>query len=308
MKIKRPHNSTFIVSEVKTQTGFDLSCGFQVQWKINPHMMIGASSLDQAEFEHAHFVTTLESCGAEVLHVPYIAGAYDSVFMKDNALLTRNWSGTRALLMRTSSRERAIEPERRAEALIAHGIEITDRAEFALEGGDICLHAPKEIAFLGYGQRSSPLAKRQLQDFLNMDVTTLELTDPYFYHLDTALNLTEGPDGTVAFALRDAFTYESWRRLINHPGIDEVVNVDREEAMHFALNWVEIEGSIILGARCPKTQAQLEKLGKETLVRSLSQFQLAGGSAACLVAPVHDLRFTAAQGMLTAGFNKELLA
>lgn len=82
----------FILSSVFCGSpNIDPTCDFQVAWQINPHMKIGASSLPVARQEHERFKLALEEAGAEVELVPFIQGAYDSVFMKDNAaVLTKN--------------------------------------------------------------------------------------------------------------------------------------------------------------------------------------------------------------------------
>lgn len=262
--------------------------GFQVRWQINPHMKIGATCLDIAESQHQDFVQTLVTCGADVFEVPFIPGAYDSVFMKDGALVIDKNDGRAAFLTKPYHRERRSEPLIRAFDLQSLGVQIEDESHEYLEGGDVIIHAHKSMVFMGHGFRTSAKAKQKLQTFLNCDITRLKLKDPYFYHLDTAMNITCMNGKCLVFAYPGAFTKKSWHKLCQHPGIDQIIKVSRQEAMQFALNWVEINDTVILGNDVPKTQSALKEIGKKVLIRPLSQFQLAGGSAACLVAPVHD--------------------
>lgn len=279
MTLKKKRHQ-FIVSGVS---------GFQVKWQINPHMKVGATRLDIAESQHQDFVQTLTACGAEVLEVPFIPGAYDSVFMKDGALVIDKADGQVAFLTKPYHRERRFEPLIRASDLQSLGVQIEDQSHEYLEGGDVMICPHKSMAFMGHGFRTSAKAKRKLQDFLNCEITKLKLKDPYFYHLDTAMNITRMNGRCVVFAYPGAFTKKSWRTLCQHPDVDQIIQVSRQEALQFALNWVEINNTVILGNDVPKTQSALEKIGKKVLIRPLSQFQLAGGSAACLVAPIHQI-------------------
>ena len=97
------------------------------------------------------------------------------------------------------------------------------------------------------------------------------------------MNITCMNGKCLVFAYPGAFTKKSWHKLCQHPGIDQIIKVSRQEAMQFALNWVEINDTVILGNDVPKTQSALKEIGKKVLIRPLSQFQLAGGSAACVV-------------------------
>lgn len=258
-------------------------------WSINAHMVAGTTELSKAKAEHEFFVETLRNAGAEVIELPFLHGAYDSVFTKDNAVVASAGGHSRVLLGKPATLERKIEQKRRRKSFLSQGFEISGVTERNLEGGDVVISPCYDVAFLGYGFRSSRGAAQQLQEFLGFRVVKLHLVDPYFYHLDTALSLTCDGDRTVAFALKEAFTPESWAKLCNDKDIHEVVEVSREEAMAFGLNWVEVNGTIVIGSYTPNIISELQRLGKEVEVAPLSQFQLAGGSAACLTARVHEI-------------------
>lgn len=63
--------------------------------------------------------------------------------------------------------------------------------------------------------------------------------------------------------------------------------VPRDEALKFALNFVEVGDTIVTGSTGPVTRALLEERGYRVQPVPLGEFQLAGGSAACLVARVY---------------------
>jgi len=151
-----------------------------------------------------------------------------------------------------------------------------------LEGGDV-VRLPG-LTLLGHGLRSSVHAREALEDALDEEVLPLRLVDPWLYHLDTAL--TALADGTLLLC-REAFSDESLKRLLRHPKVGEVHFVPHSEAKGFALNLVQVGRRIVTGTRAPVTEAILRRKALDVEVVPLDEFQLAGGSAACLVAPLH---------------------
>lgn len=260
-------------------------CKFQVKWQINPHMKVGAVSTDMAIAQHESFATFLRELGAEVIKLPFIPGAYDSVFIKDNAVLTSTKNDLLALIANPYFENRQVEQHQRTLEFKKLGFR-TAEIQGHFEGGDFVMFPDMSQAYMGYGFRSARESARALSDLLKLPVTPLELKDPLFYHLDTALNFTidksQGRNRVIAFAYQDAFTEESWNRLMADLNIDEVVVTERTEALDFGLNWVEVTDTIVVGKEVPKLRSSLEHLGKRVHVTPLDQFQLAGGSAACL--------------------------
>jgi len=63
-------------------------------------MQVGAANPARAEAQHTRFVRALERAGAQVLRLPFVHGAFDSVFAKDSAVLHTRGRTFRALLSR----------------------------------------------------------------------------------------------------------------------------------------------------------------------------------------------------------------
>lgn len=281
---------TFLTSSPQCSemcTHSDDDCAFQVAWSINPHMKIGSADSGLAVMQHRRFISALRKAGAEVIEVPFLHGEFDSVFAKDNAVLFEGDTGRVAMLAKPSTRERSSEQESRSQALEEVGIDVITQAKESLEGGDVVFVESKAKIFFGYGQRSSLAAAVELREYSGCEVVALELVDPFFFHLDTALNFVEVNGRQVAFAYRGAFSDEAWRTLICDRDVAAVVEVEREEALGFALNWVEVNGTVILGSEPKLVVQRLRSLGKNVVVTPLDQFQLAGGSAACLATKIH---------------------
>lgn len=280
----------FILSALCTnEISKDPSHAFQIAWKINPYMKIGSSNLRLAFQEHDRFKEALKFAGAKISQVPFVQGAYDSVFMKDNALIIEKNKNKLAFLGTPKMRERQAEQIHRATALENLGVEVARQSKSFFEGGDLVVCAWHRLAFVGYGFRTDKAAAMELENFLGFEVQPLELVDPHFYHLDTVLNIIATPNGCVVLTCKKAFTEKSWKLLKSLPKIERVVEIPPHEAMQFGLNWVEVKDTVIIGSNVPTIAHALKKLGKHVVVTPLTQFQLAGGSAACLVAPVYDL-------------------
>lgn len=281
----------FLMSEVRCRphAARDRNeCEFRVEWAINPHMNPNAAQgvdIDKAERQHDLLRRALIELGADVTTVPFVHGAYDSVFIKDNAILVEEHGAYRALLAQPRFAEREREQHAREHALEAMGIEIVDEATAPLEGGDVALLPEGRGALLGWGPRSSIESVEALETFLDVEVTPLELRDPRLYHLDTALAVLR--DGSV-LACKEAFTEASWRVLTLTRGVRRIIEVPVEEALAFGLNFIEYDGAVLLSRGADATAERLKELGLEPVSLPLDELHKAGGSVSCLVAQVHE--------------------
>jgi N-dimethylarginine dimethylaminohydrolase len=284
----QPARPTFAVSELsceEARCGLRTpDCAYQVAWTINPHMKVGAVQWRQARAQHRLFRRALRAAGAQLLELPFVHGAFDCVFAKDNAVLLEQRGQRRALLASPVFHQRQQEQQARARVLDQLGFTIFSPPPAHFEGGDLVVLPGTRGALLGYGQRSSRRAAVMLEIFLNAPVTPLELRDPHLYHLDTALHVLS--DGT-ALVCPEAFTPAALRTLERTEGIRQVLSVPREEALGFGLNLVEVGATVFVGARTPWVQTLLRAQGRCPVELPLNQFHLAGGSAACLVSQLH---------------------
>jgi len=280
--------SVFVVSEAACREDcprHDEGCAFRVAWEINPHMRVGATCVRSALNEHRQLVRALSDAGATVRTVPFVHGAFDSVFAKDNALVVSRGPGELdALLARPRYDVRRMEQEARARALSQLGAAVYTAPESPFEGGDVVVLPGATGAFVGHGFRTARESTRELERFLDRPVTPLELSDDRLYHLDMALAVLD--DGT-ALVCDEAFTPVALRGIARHPDIGDIVRVPFEEALRFGANLVQVGRTIIWGADAPRTRAALARRGYRVVRTELEQFHMAGGSAACLVSRVH---------------------
>jgi N-dimethylarginine dimethylaminohydrolase len=228
-------------------------------------------------------VRALRDCGARLLRLPFLHGAFDSVFMKDSAILIERDGRTCALPTTFRHGQRRIESKARASQLARAGFEVARPLASALEGGDVHIVAHRNLALLGYGVRSERSSTTGLAYFLGCEVVPLELRDPDLFHLDTALTVLS--DDTLVYC-REAFTPTA-QRALDALHWKHVFEVSPADAKQFAVNVVEVRGAVVTGT--PAVTEMWRPLNRRVVVAPLDQFQLAGGSAACLVARVHPL-------------------
>lgn len=278
--------ATFVTSAVACTRDHRPSeaCAYRVAWAINPHMRPGTGDPVEAAKEARRLAAALHAEGAQTIELPFVHGAHDSVFTKDAALLLEGPRGRRALLARPANAERAAEPAARARSLEALGFEIVTAPRNTWEGGDVAVLPDGKGLLLGHGLRSDRTAAAWLEIRTELPVVPLELRDPHLFHLDMALTVL--PDGTV-LACDEVFAPGALRELERWDGVRDVVRIPRAEALAFGLNVVPVGEAVLCPADAPTVEAALRRRALRPVRVELREFQLAGGSAACLVARVH---------------------
>jgi len=245
-----------------------------------------SEAIDEPGYIHQHdmLVDALRSHGATVLQVPLVPGAPDSVFMKDSAVLIRTGRGEHRALMAWPRHEgRQIEQAHREKSLREIGFAIGGMAEVDFEGGDVEQLADGETVLLGYGFRSKKEVAAQLGEFLNLRIVPLELADRELFHLDLAVGTLS--DGSV-FACKEALTIDAWKTLSSLNCIRDLITVSLKDADRFNLNWIEVNGKVLMTSPSSALREKIEKAGFEVHALQLDEFHARRGSAACLAAKV----------------------
>lgn len=260
----------------------DADCAYQIAWALNPHTIVGSTNLVRAREQHSKLLRTVRGLGAAVVEVPFVHGAFDSVFTKDNALYVGDTNPLRVIMASPHHHERWREQAARAACLSARGHEVlTPSVPF--EGGDVIVC--DDLALLGYGFRSLERGVDPLAALLGRRVLALQLVDPYLYHLDTAMTVLS--DRTALYC-EEAFAPDSVAAI--RDTFEHAIAVSRDDAAMFALNVVEVANTIVTGARCPAVDEVLRARGYQVVTLELDEFQRAGGSVSCLLAPIYTER------------------
>jgi N-dimethylarginine dimethylaminohydrolase len=215
----------------------------------------------------------LQGVGATVETLTPVKGLPDLVFTANAALI----HGRQAILARFRPPERRGEEQYDAEWLSTHGFQVRQLpAGSYFEGaGDALFCGDTLIA--GYRMRSDATSQQRLGEMLGCRVIPLELTDRYYYHLDTCFCPLAAGIALYYPGAFDEYGMKAMRQLI-----DELVEIRREEAESFAANAVVVGRHVITNTGCPQLHRDLRALGFEPVETPLSEFVKAGGSAKCL--------------------------
>jgi N-dimethylarginine dimethylaminohydrolase len=278
----------FVASAVQCRSDHPRTedCAYRVAWSINPHMKVGTGDFRAAAVQQRSLVVALAEEGVDVLELPFVHGAFDSVFTKDAAILLSRGRDRVAVVSNPRHAERRREQRDRARTYRLFGFDTIAADGAVWEGGDVAMLPSGKRALLGWGTRSERGAAIELERRLGVEVIPLELRDPRLFHLDMALGLL--PDGT-ALVCEEALTPAANRALYDVEGIREIVTVPTEEALRFGLNFVVARNVAVIGGHAPTVEHALRSRGFRPKVVPVHEFHLAGGSVACLLAKLHVL-------------------
>jgi len=135
-----------------------------------------------------------------------------------------------------------------------------------------------DVFFAGYHIRSDILAHQRIAEIVESEVLSLELTDPWFYHLDTCF-CPLGADR----ALYHPPAFDDYAREVLQNRIAELIAAPEDEARRFACNAIVADNAVVLNDGCPKVREELQGRGFTVYETPLDEFIKAGGSAKCLV-------------------------
>lgn len=261
---------------------------FGVIYSINPWMEPRAWEAQegmlaaQSRREWLGLRRTLVGLGATIEQVPAEPGLPDLVFTANAAVVLDRT----ALLARFRHPERQAEEQHFAQAfqsLRARGLIDAVRSlpeGVMLEGaGDCVFDHSRNLFWLGYGPRSDAAARRTVEDTFGVDVAALELIDPRFYHMDTALcPLTRGEVLYVPTAFSAA-----GRAAINERVVSEQrIAIAEQDAVQLAANAVCVGDTLVMSACSDPLRGLLAERGYSVVTTPLQSFLRSGGSAFCL--------------------------
>ncbi|MGE0039195.1 MAG: dimethylarginine dimethylaminohydrolase family protein [Xanthobacteraceae bacterium] len=261
---------------------------FAVSYTINPWMDPPAWARDgslhsaAAHREWNTLYRTLLEHGAAVDLVPPAAGVPDLVFTANAAVVLDR----KVLLARFRHPERQAEEPHFEDAfnrLKARGLVDTVRRlpdGVVLEGaGDCVFDHGRNMFWLGYGQRSDAAAQRAVEEVFGVEVTPLELADPRFYHMDTALSPL--PRGEVMY-VPEAFTAAGLATIRARVPRSKRIEVGTADAEKLAANAVCLGDTLIMAGCGERLRGALEERGYHVATTPLRSFLKSGGAAFCL--------------------------
>ncbi|RBM14361.1 dimethylargininase [Streptomyces sp. PT12] len=250
---------------------------FDVRYSINPWMDEHAPvDPELARDQWATLVRTYRDHGHTVETITPVPGLPDMVFAANAALVL----GGRVFGSRFSAPQR--QPESAAYELWFKdaGFDVHE-PEGVCEGeGDLVPVGPHLLA--GTGFRTQVGAHHEVQEFFGVPTVTLHLTDPLFYHLDTALfALDDGLDGGRANIAYYPEAFSPGSRAVLERLFPDAVIATRADALAFGLNSVSDGRHVFIAAQAEDLAGQLARHGYVPVPVDLSELRKAGGGIKC---------------------------
>ncbi|MGZ8812586.1 MAG: dimethylargininase [Mycobacterium sp.] len=250
---------------------------FTVEYAINPWMDTSVpvdTHLALSQWEALR--QTYKELGHTVELVEPVAGLPDMVYAANGGMMVNG----RAVSARFAYPQRADESAAYAEWMIRHGYRPSDTRHTNEGQGDLLVFG--SIMLAGYGFRTDRHAHDEIAAALQMPVVSLELVDPRFYHLDTALAVLD--DTTIAF-YSPAFSDASRAQLLEL--VPDAIEVCSADAFVLGLNAVSDGLNVVLPAAATGFAAQLREAGFRPIGIDLSELLKGGGSVKCCTLEVH---------------------
>jgi N-dimethylarginine dimethylaminohydrolase len=250
---------------------------FAVEYAINPWMDTStAVDIHAAMNQWEALRQTYKELGHTVELVEPVSGLPDMVYAANGGLIVNDT----AVVARFAYPQRAGEADAYAEWMAFHGYEPLYTRHLNEGQGDLLVVG--SIVLAGYGFRTEQRAHDEIAKAVGMPVVSLELVDPRFYHLDTALAVLD--DTTIAY-YPPAFSEASRIRLLElFPDAIEVCSAD---AYVLGLNAVSDGLNVVLPAAAVGFADQLCAAGFRPVGVDLSELLKGGGSVKCCTLEVH---------------------
>jgi N-dimethylarginine dimethylaminohydrolase len=133
-----------------------------------------------------------------------------------------------------------------------------------------------EVVLAGYGFRSDVAAAGELERAFGLPAVSLRLTDPRYYHLDTAMCVL---DSRTAMYYPAAFDDEATSALAGV--FPELIEAKDEDAEVLGLNAVSDGNRVVIAAQATGLIGELANRGYEPVPVDMSELRKAGGGPKC---------------------------
>ena len=255
---------------------------FTVSYTINPWME-PANPTDTAVAvrQWQDLYDTYISLGHEIELIDPIDGLPDMVYTANGGFLI---DGV-AYGPKFRFKERAGEAVPFIDWFRAAGFDTREPVEVNEGEGDFLLVG--DVVLAGTGFRSTGDSHREIGEVFGREVISLTLTDPRFYHLDTALAVLDpvegvangGPERANIAYLPSAFDARSQAILAER--YPDAIHVSDEDGAVFGLNSASDGYNVIISPRAKGFEKQLRERGYNPILVDLSELLLGGGGIKC---------------------------
>jgi N-dimethylarginine dimethylaminohydrolase len=244
---------------------------FAVTYRINPWMDPAApydNALAVAQWETLR--QTYLDLGHSVELIEPLPGLPDMVFAANGATVV---DGT-VLAVQFRDPERADEAPAYKSWFERAGFEVHESKHTNEGEGDFL--PVGEFLLAGTGFRTVHAAHLQTQEVFGRPVITLQLVDPAYYHLDTALCVLGG--GTAAYY---PAAFDDAARAALASVFTDLIEAKDEDAEVLGLNAVSDGHHVVLPAEATGLAGQLAARGFAPIPVHMTEFRKAGGGPKC---------------------------
>jgi N-dimethylarginine dimethylaminohydrolase len=251
---------------------------FAVEYAINPWM--DPSTPVDASRAHAQWQQLREvytALGHVVEIIEPVAGLPDMVYAANGGTVIRG----RAIAARFTHPQRAGESVAYAAWMASRGFRPATTRHPNEGQGDLL--AVGDMVLAGFGFRTDRRAHDEIAEMIDLPVVSLELIDPRFYHLDTALAVLD--DSTIAYH-PPAFSASSRQTLATL--FPDALQVAAADADVLGLNVVSDGANVVVPAAAAGFAGQLRAAGFRPIGVDLSELLKGGGSVKCCTLEVYS--------------------
>jgi N-dimethylarginine dimethylaminohydrolase len=253
---------------------------FVVSYSINPWMEPAkptdtARAVQQWQTLYDAYV----ALGHEVRLIDPVPGLPDMVYTANGGFLVDGLAyGPKFRFVERAGEERPF-----MDWFAANGYRLAEPVEVNEGEGDFLLVG--DLILAGTGFRSTGDSHREIGEVFGREVVSLTLTDPRFYHLDTALTVLDPVQGdggveraNIAY-LPGAFDDAS--RAILEERFPDAILVSDADGGVFGLNSASDGLNVFISPRATGFEAQLRERGYNPVLIDLSELLLGGGGIKC---------------------------
>ncbi|MBZ4488227.1 N-dimethylarginine dimethylaminohydrolase [Microbacterium sp. cx-55] len=253
---------------------------FVVSYSINPWMEPAKpTNTGRAIEQWQTLFDAYIALGHEIHLIDPVPGLPDMVYTANGGFLVDGVAyGPKFRFAERSGEERPF-----MDWFASHGYHLAEPVEVNEGEGDFLLVG--DIILAGTGFRSTGDSHREIGEVFGREVVSLTLTDPRFYHLDTALTVLDPVQGeggveraNIAY-LPGAFDDAS--RAILEERFPDAILVSDADGDVFGLNSASDGLNVFISPRATGFEAQLRERGYNPVLIDLSELLLGGGGIKC---------------------------
>ena len=254
---------------------------FDIEYEINPWMHISNQvEPEWAAKSHAELTKLYQKLGVETFEIEPEDGLPDMVYTANFGFVTGKMFIKANFKYEQRRREADLAASFFENNFDLETVELPKGIFYEGEGDHLLIG---DQHFMGYGKRSDFAAKAELENILDHEVIALELVNPFFYHLDTAL----GPlSPTCAIINPVSFTTEGMKVLKQK--FEDIILLNKADQQVMAANLMTIGKNVVIGKGISaELKSELDKRGYTPHEVDMSEFLKGGGSIKCLSLVLH---------------------